>query len=74
MKRRSRRIADKTSRETCECKVGGCSICGSRCKRCMCACNGIDPFNAMKRSRGGNRKRRSTHKERVPEQYEELRV
>ena len=52
IKRRSRRIAELSSRESCGCRVGACTICGSRCKQCMCACvhvcmcacDGIDPF------------------------------
>ena len=67
MKRRSRRIADQTTRETCDCKVGACYICGSGCKRCMCACDGVDPFDALQRMRGGNRTRRSNRKARETE-------
>ena len=67
MKRRSRRIADQTTRETCDCKVGACYICGSGCKRCMCACDGVDPFDAIQRTRGGNRTRRSNRKAREKE-------
>ena len=64
MRRRSRRIAELSSRESCRCKVGSCTICGSRCKRCMCACDGIDPFDAMQRTSGGNREKIQTNKKR----------
>ena len=31
------------SQSKCKCKVGSCLLCESRCKRCGCACDGIDP-------------------------------
>lgn len=38
------------------CKQKGCETCGSICKRCACACDGIDPALAVNRKRGGQRK------------------
>lgn len=35
----------------CSCKVGRCD-CGSTCKRCGCACDGVAPADAVKRQRG----------------------
>ena len=48
---RRRRSAQKN--QVCTCKVGACSICGSKCRRSMCACDGVEPSDALKRSRGG---------------------
>ena len=36
---------------SCKCKVGSCD-CGSPCKRCGCACDGVDPERALSRKRG----------------------
>ena len=41
----------------CNCKVGGCRKCGSMCRRCKCACNGISPLDALKRTVGKRRKK-----------------
>ena len=38
--------------EGCKCKVVSCPMCGSSCKRCACACDGIDPKMALNRARG----------------------
>ena len=62
MKRRSRRIAELSSRKSCGCKVGTCTICASQCKRCVCACDRIDPFDAIQRTRSGKRKKIHTDK------------
>ncbi len=49
----SRRLRSHTKKgEGCRCKVGSCHICGSKCRRCMCSCDGIDPTDALSRSRG----------------------
>ena len=37
---------------TCKCKVGGCPDCDSDCRRCGCACDGVDPSVAASRGRG----------------------
>ena len=52
----TRRLRSAQSSNVCKCKVGACHICNSRCRRCMCSCDGIDPSDALKRSRGGYRK------------------
>ena len=36
----------------CKCKVGSCPLCGSACKRCGCACDGVEPGVALARSSG----------------------
>ena len=36
----------------CKCKVGLCLLCGSSCKRCGCACDGIEPAVALARTTG----------------------
>ena len=36
----------------CSCKVGACRKCGSTCKRCKCACDGILPVDALAQNRG----------------------
>ena len=36
----------------CSCKVGACRKCGSTCKRCKCACDGILPIDALAQNRG----------------------
>ena len=41
----------------CSCKVGACRICGSSCKRCMCACDGVKPIDALARFRGAQSSR-----------------
>ena len=41
----------------CNCKVGGCRKCGSMCRRCKCACDGISPLDALKRTVGKRRKK-----------------
>ena len=51
-----RRLRSAQASNPCKCKVGACPVCSSRCKRCMCACDGVDPSEALKRSRGGYRK------------------
>ena len=40
------------SQSKCKCKVGSCLLCGSRCKRCGCACDGIEPAVALARMTG----------------------
>ena len=52
----ARRLRSATVQQVCKCKVGLCSICGSKCRRCMCACDGIEPSEALSRSRGGYRR------------------
>ena len=52
----ARRLRSATVQQVCKCKVGSCSICGSKCRRCMCACDGIEPSEALARSRGGYRR------------------
>ena len=50
----SRRLRSSAKRiNACRCKVGSCSICGSKCRQCMCSCDGIEPSNALSRSCGG---------------------
>ena len=49
----TRRLRSAQKNQVCTCKVGACSICGSKCRRCMCACDGVEPSDALKRSRGG---------------------
>ena len=44
----------------CNCKVGGCRICGSACRRCKCACDGVAPLDALKRKVGKVPKKRQT--------------
>lgn len=52
----TRRLRSAQKNQVCTCKVGACSICGSKCRRCMCACDGVEPSDALKRSRGGYRR------------------
>ena len=52
----SRRLRSHAREGGCRCKVGSCHICGSKCRRCMCSCDGIDPIAALSRSRGGYRR------------------
>ena len=42
----------------CSCKVGACRKCGSTCKRCKCACDGILPIDALEQNRGRPFKRK----------------
>ena len=42
----------------CSCKVGACRKCGSTCKRCKCACDGILPIDALAQNRGRPFKRK----------------
>ena len=42
--------------KVCKCKVGSCQICGSKCRCCLCACDRIEPLEALARSRGGYRR------------------
>ena len=51
----ARRLRKAHREQICRCKVGSCSICGSKCRRCMCACDGVEPAEALARSRGGYR-------------------
>ena len=37
---------------SCGCKRGRCHECGSSCKRCGCACDGVSPATALSRSPG----------------------
>ena len=37
---------------SCGCKRGRCHECGSSCKRCGCACDGVSPAAALSRSPG----------------------
>ena len=48
----------------CSCKVGGCRKCGSTCRRCKCACDGISPLEALSR-KVGKRQRSTTDKKPV---------
>ena len=48
----------------CSCKVGGCRKCGSSCRRCKCACDGISPLEALSR-KVGKRQRSTTDKKPV---------
>ena len=41
----------------CDCKVGGCRICGSTCRRCKCSCDGVSPLDALNRKVGKRPKR-----------------
>lgn len=52
----SRRLRSAQKGNVCKCKVGSCTTCGSKCRRCMCACDGIEPSEALSRSRGGYRR------------------
>ena len=52
----TRRLRSAQKNQVCTCKVGACSICGSKCRRCMCACDGVELLDALKRSRGGYRR------------------
>ena len=36
----------------CKCKRGKCLVCGSSCKRCGCACDGVHPDAALARKNG----------------------
>ena len=47
---------------TCMCRVGRCGLCESMCRRCGCACDGVDPTVAQSRKRG--RQTGSTNKKR----------
>ena len=51
----SRQLQSAQRQKVCQCKVGSCQICGSKFRRCMCACNGVEPADALARSRGGYR-------------------
>ena len=46
----ARQLQSVTVQQVFKCKVGLCSICGSQCRQCMCACNGIEPSEALSRS------------------------
>jgi len=54
----SRRLRSGAKRriDGCQCKVGSCPICGSKCRPCICPCDGIEPSDALSRSRGGYRR------------------
>ena len=52
----ARHLRSAQKNQVCTCKVGACSICGSKCRQCMCACDGVEPPDALKRSRGGCRR------------------
>ena len=52
----ARRLRKAHREQVCRCKVGSCTICGSKCRRCMCACDGVEPAEALARSRGGYRR------------------
>ena len=54
------RVTRQGSIGQCDCKVGGCRICGSSCRRCKCSCDGVSPLDALKRKAGGQRRKRST--------------
>lgn len=41
----------------CDCKVGGCRVCGSTCRRCKCSCDGVSPLDALNRKVGKRPKR-----------------
>ena len=51
----ARRLQSATVQQVCKCNVGSCSICGSKCCQSMCTCDGIEPSEALSRSRGGYR-------------------
>ena len=55
----------------CSCKVGACRKCGSTCKRCKCACDGILPIDALAQIRGRppKRKRKFIHKTEEPKKH-----
>lgn len=44
----------------CNCKVGSCLLCGSACKRCGCACDGVEPGVALAQSTGQRAPKRSS--------------
>ena len=46
------RITRRGTIGECDCRRGGCRKCGSKCRRCKCACDGISPFDALERFRG----------------------
>ena len=52
----ARQLQSSKVSNACKCKVAACPIWNLRCKRCMCACNGIEPLEALQRSQGGYRK------------------
>lgn len=37
---------------SCKCKRGPCPTCDAACRRCGCACDGVDPAVALSRGRG----------------------
>ena len=55
----TRRLRSAQKNQVCmyTCKVGACLICGSKCMQCMCVCNGMELSDALKRLRGGYRRR-----------------
>ena len=55
------------------CKVGACRICGSACKRCKCACNGLKPINALARFRGAQSSRSMRKKIKATQQMPSIR-
>ena len=56
------RVTRQGSIGQCDCKVGGCRICGSSCRRCKCSCDGVSPLDALNRKLGGQRKRSTKSK------------
>ena len=59
----SRWLRSAQKKQVCRCKVGSCPICGSKCRRCMCACDGVEPAEALSRSRGGYRRQANAIKQ-----------
>ena len=61
----SRKLTRSRLKMSCRCKVGACTICGSSCKRCKCACDGVLPFDAFIQKVGAQssvlRSRRKIH-------------
>ena len=56
------RVTRQGSIGQCDCKVGGCRICGSSCRRCKCSCDGVSPLDALSRKAGGQRSTRTKRK------------
>ena len=45
---------------SCKCKVGRCPHCPSFCRRYGCACDGVNPEDALQRKRGQRGRRKKT--------------
>ena len=46
------RVTQQGTIAQCDCKVGGCHICGSACPHCECSCGGVSPLDALNRKVG----------------------